>query len=303
MDQQIFNEVILLSTGLSTPLKKLSITRNHHELDMLGTLSDNNKAYHECSNESSITSSNNSDALSLVFGHGLGSSNPKLKSHLTDSWSNMIEETLLKMNTNQDTDVRINDIHSVSYTARGHGESHGWEETCESNPEQFKWKNLCHDMVAVAEYYTFPSFIAAGSSMGSATALYASMKYPTKVKAVIMIRPPTAWDKRIERRKYLLNSMKKVSAIDVLNNEKFSFVLKGAAFSDFPDPINEIEVYKNIICPVMILTIEGDEAHPVSTAVILNELISTSTLHISNNKEDAMKDWPTLIYDFLSKLS
>ena len=58
-----------------------------------------------------------------------------------------------------------------------------------------------------------------------------------------------------------------------LPGEKYHFVLQGAALADLPDIGREIEMYRKVRCPVLILTIEGDAAHPVSTAIALDNEI------------------------------
>ena len=126
----------------------------------------------------------------------------------------------------------------ITYTARGHGESSGWESTGYDDPAQFQWDRLGKDMVGVARYsgtlgHALPclfehshschfltdpllmecnhiltaifhlgltSFITAGSSQGSATALYAAMDVPDAVRAVIMVRPPNAWGRNPEKK-------------------------------------------------------------------------------------------------------
>jgi enterochelin esterase-like enzyme len=43
-------------------------------------------------------------------------------------------------------------------------------------------------------------FVAAGSSQGAATSLYAAMHNPRMVRAVIMIRPPKAWERNPKKK-------------------------------------------------------------------------------------------------------
>lgn len=99
----------------------------------------------------------------------------------------------------------------------------------------------------------------------------------------------------------IADSAKKVEA-SALPGEKYHFVLQGAAMSDLPPLDGSSEDYKKITCPVLLLTVEGDEAHPVSTAVALHSLLPTSSLHIAPDKESAVKDWPKIISKFLNKL-
>ena len=76
--------------------------------------------------------------------------------------------------------------------------------------------------------------------------------------------------------------------------------LKGTAYSDFP-PIGD-ESYSSVKQKVLILTVEGDTAHPVSTAQKLNNLLINSSLHIAISQEDAVRDWPSVIQAFLADL-
>ena len=100
--------------------------------------------------------------FNVIIGHGLGVSDPSKKSHLDDAWVDVISDGVLKTGRNASC---------LPYTARGHGLSHGWEDTAISNPNQFNWQNLSTDMIAIADYYQISSFVASGSSMGSGTTI------------------------------------------------------------------------------------------------------------------------------------
>ena len=118
----------------------------------------------------------------MICTHGLGSRDPSATNHTNDV---ALRDIII-------SGAKHSQMSYVSYTARGHGESTGWEDTAQSNPEQFQWKNLSNDMNAVSNYIGVKSYIAAGHSMGSATALYAALNHPTKIEGVILLRPPTA---------------------------------------------------------------------------------------------------------------
>ncbi len=234
----------------------------------------------------------------MIAGHGLGPKNPKNKSHLNDTWVALLSQTISTTITAGTTGC------CLSYTARGHGDSHGWEETADTNPDQFTWRALSADMLAVADYYQLPSFVAAGSSMGSATALFAAIQRPDRIQGVVMIRPPTAWGERLARRKFLLSSAAKCRESDSARGDKFHCVLAGVATSDLPDPTAEGvgNEYGAIRCPVLLLTIAGDESHPVSTAEALHRAIPQSTLHIAETDKAARTEWPEIISTFLRSL-
>lgn len=84
--------------------------------------------------------------------------------------------------------------------------------------------------------------------------------------------------------------------------EKYHLVLRGTSFSDLPD-INDLEIYHKIACPVLILSIIGDKTHPVTTAEALHAILPNSVLHIAEDRESAVKEFPLYIRDFLSSLS
>merc|ERR1712146_136753 len=150
-------------------------------------------------------------------------------------------------------------------------------------------------MGAVATDLGITSFISAGSSQGSATALFAVMYEPDKVKAVIMIRPPSAWNRKPEKK---LESAEKCR--EKHPHEMNYLCLKGTAYSDFPPKSDQS--YAAVKQKVLILTGEGDLAHPVSTANELNGLLPDSTLHVATTPENAVRDWPEIIQTFLASI-
>ena len=111
--------------------------------------------------------------FNILIGHGLGSDNPKEKTHLLDRWVALVGNGTIA--TKKNTTI-------ISYTARGHGSSHGWEESADTDPRQFTWQRLSSDMIALADYYELPTFVTSGSSMGSGghiiKYMYFSGNYP-----------------------------------------------------------------------------------------------------------------------------
>jgi pimeloyl-ACP methyl ester carboxylesterase len=146
----IEDRLVTISTGLTTPLR------------IHGNQSPNGREHWICNG----TTNNPLTVFTLlpfplsykaiIFGHGLGSRNPRNKTHLTDDWAATL----------RDAKLLVPDSTLITYTARGHGDSRGWETTAESNPAQFTWENLADDMVAIADSLQYDQFIAAGSSMG-----------------------------------------------------------------------------------------------------------------------------------------
>ena len=239
----------------------------------------------------------------LILGHGLGTNGPKKRDHSHDKWITMIWNNLKD-------EERIG---MIAYTARGHGKSTGWEYQHQDQQEQqeqqdnhsknrlitqFTWESLSNDMISVSNSLLIPSFIAGGQSMGSATALYTAIKYNNRVSALILVRPPTAWEERLARRDHLeevANQYQQQHPNDLHHN-----IFRGAAISDLP-PINS-SLYSLITCPVLILCHDGDLAHPISTGQILSTLLLNCQLIITETHEEALIQWPQIIKQFIYNL-
>jgi 3-oxoadipate enol-lactonase len=232
--------------------------------------------------------------FAVVLTHGLGARDPQQKDASNDEWIPLIAAEALST------------FHSIAmYTARGHGFSSGWEDTAESDPSQFTWDRLSSDMAEVVDIIGVEKVIVGGSSMGSATSLYYAMHHPERVLGVVMIRPPTAWAERFARRKTLLGSAEKCRKAHETDSElsaKSSYlVLQGTAYSDFPS-IEDTTLYTQVTCPVLILAVADDDAHPVSTAITLSTLLPHATLVIANDRKEALSIWPNLIHKFFEDL-
>lgn len=235
----------------------------------------------------SITNESN---VKLVLGHGLGVKNPKLTHHKADPWLNLALSAVGRL-----------DITCVLYTARGHGESIGWQDSAESNPSQFIWSKMCFDMKIIMDYIGPPAerTIIGGSSMGAATALYTAMN-TDKICGLILIRPPTAWETRLARRGVLIKQAQKL--LDANPDARYHYVIQASAMSDLPNPTDDMEMYKRIKCPVLIFAIDGDDAHPVSTATVLASAIGDNVqLFVAETNDQAKHVFPNLIVDFINR--
>ena len=228
----------------------------------------------------------------LVFGHGLGVKDPSKTYYGNDHWGAMISEVGLNLN-----------IPTLLYTARGHGDSHGWEETALSNPKQFQWENLADDMKDISIYVGYSNrIIASGYSMGSATSLFTAIKYPDFVKAVIMVKPPSSWIGREIQRNTLLTNATKLKNSEINTGNIYHSVLFGTAYSDLPSIDTDLNLYTSINCRVLILGTEDDISHPIEVAIKLNELLKYSELHIAATIEIANEIWPSIITKFINSL-
>lgn len=214
----------------------------------------------------------------------------------------------------------------VRYDARGHGKSQ-----LSKKPEDYHWENLGRDMVAIADALGAESFIAGGDSMGCATAIYAALLVPERVKALVLVIPPTAWETRAAQGKLwnrfaliglllggsgMANMMGK--NIDrmlpgwMIENEPEKFegvakgmaaqkraalwnIFRGAGSTNLP-PREELKPLEGI--PTQILAWTGDPTHPVSSAEELHRLIPGSELFIAQGYQE-FKTIPQRMQEFV----
>ena len=207
----------------------------------------------------------------------------------------------------------------VRYDARGHGESTGgFEERC------YRWSAMVDDMLRAAD----GPFVAGGIGMGVATALYAALRAPRRVAALVLVLPPAAWDGRaaatatyeadadlaemsgskrlaeaVRHRPLspvlaqLRSDAREVDArhLQAMDPKLLAPMLRAAAHSDLPRP----EEVRAVIVPTLVLAWEGDPDHPVSTARALADAMLQGDLRIARDVADA-KAWPTTVEEFLA---
>jgi pimeloyl-ACP methyl ester carboxylesterase len=218
-------------------------------------------------------------------------------------------------------------VRLVRYDARGHGKS-----PSSHDPKDYGWSNLGTDMLAIADAAQATQFIAGGASMGCATAICAALQAPSRIKALVLVIPPTIWETRAEQGKLyqrlaLLGSllggetMGKLASRDA-GNLKPSFLAKaepeklqeaargfgslkrrtiwnlfrGAAMTDLP-PRETLRALADI--PTLILGWIDDPSHPVSSAQELHRLLPRSELSIAQGYEE-FRTIPQRLRDFVS---
>lgn len=210
----------------------------------------------------------------------------------------------------------------IRYDARSHGRSGAG-----SAPEEHEWSALADDYLAVADDQEAQSFVAGGASMGCATVLYAALKAPERVHALVLAIPPTAWETRAAQAETYLKGVEFLEANGleayIAASKKLppqprwgaarrevrlrhlaqgdpaalALALRGAAQSNLP-PRDEVAT---IDAPALILAWDDDPGHPVSTAESLHELLGGSQLAVARSPEEVAA-WPARVGDFLSTL-
>jgi len=215
----------------------------------------------------------------------------------------------------------------IRYDARGHGETEP-----SYSPADYHWRNLAKDMTAVADSLGIEKFTAGGQSMGCATTLYAGLLAPRRVRGLVFVNPPTAWETRAAQGEFYRKMAKlggllggktlaKVSGRNIdrllpgwlleakgekgegvleglkpLKRKTLSNLFRGAAGTDFPSR----EEIKTLDLPALVLAWTGDPTHPIETAVELDKLLPQSTLVVAKGYSD-FERWPQLIREFVSR--
>jgi pimeloyl-ACP methyl ester carboxylesterase len=211
----------------------------------------------------------------------------------------------------------------VRYDARGHGDA-----DCQYEDRAYRWPTLVDDMLWAAG--AEGPFAAGGACMGAATALYAAVRAPKRVQALVVVTPPAAWDSRngqveeyasaaslVERRglpsfldswrsqpqpRILARELPKARDISLrhlaaMDEKALPAILRGMAASDLPSP----EELSSLVLPVLILAWDGDPWHPVSTAEALADLLILSEIQVAHDLGDVRR-WPELVREFLDSL-
>lgn len=179
----------------------------------------------------------------------------------------------------------------------------------------YRWDSMTDQLLEVVEAHRTESLIIGGTSMGTVTALHFAVKYPEKVKGLILVSPPPAWEKRLPvRAVYKKIASKAEKVVDFpeflkrlisLNQDppeffeqrhpgtrqrlmelRLSFdplyypqIYNGGAASDFPSR----EQIAKIQIPTLIATVKDDENHPIEIAQELNKLMTKSKLMVISN--------------------
>lgn len=210
----------------------------------------------------------------------------------------------------------------VRYDARGHGGSTGT-----TDPADYAYTALAEDQLALADALGLERFVSSGASLGTGTALHVAVRAPERVRALVLVIPPTAWEGRrdqggIYRASARLVAEEGVDALiaqaeaeplpaifepfaDLLKAgiraryEPFdpavlSALLAGVGGSDLPSR----EEVATITAPTLILAWEGDPIHPRSTADELAALIPGAELHVAPTLGEVV-GWRARIADFL----
>ena len=208
----------------------------------------------------------------------------------------------------------------LRYDARGHGESG-------STDDGYHWRDLAVDQLALADELGIGEYVAGGASMGCATALHAAVIAPERIRALVLVIPPTAWETRAAQagtyrtmadlveageHELLLQGAALRPPPDPLADEprwterfaellaaadpvRLARVFRGAATADLPTP----EEIAALDVPTLLLAWTGDPGHPASTAARLQELMPHAALALAATP-DGLASWTDRVARFLA---
>jgi len=211
----------------------------------------------------------------------------------------------------------------LRYDARGHGASGSTED-----PNDHSWRALAEDQLALADHLGFERYVAGGASMGCATALHAAVLAPERIRGLLLVIPPTAWETRAAQTGTYAVTADLVEAgdhgallagataspvpdpfrddprwkerfprlLETTDPVRLARIFRGAATADLPTP-TEIS---SISVPTLILAWTGDPGHPAGTAARLQELIRGSELALAATAA-GIASWTGRAVEFLDQ--
>ena len=244
--------------------------------------------------------------VDIVWGHGLG------QTRVLDAQSNLVDWSHVP--------ARV-----VRYDARGHGES-------ETTPDLggYTWEELAHDQLALATAVGIDRYISAGASMGCGTAVNVATIAPERLRGLVLVIPPTAWETRaavadqwtqlaaalrspggveaaIEASRlrpvpdpYLGDETRRAQTEAGMRSwdpDRLAHAWLGAAGANFPDR----DAVAAITTPTLILAWTGDPVHPTTTADELARLLPHAEVHTATTRAD-VETWTGLIGTFVAGL-
>jgi len=181
----------------------------------------------------------------------------------------------------------------------------------------YSWPALTNELFSVLNAQKYDKVFMGGMSMGAGTAIHAAVQFSERVKGLILVTPPPAWEMREKVKAVYLKVISKTNSkvvpellkrIIQLNQDppeyyeqnhpgirqqlleyRLSFepqyytqIYLGGANSDFPsrEQISQINV------PTLIIAQPDDPSHPLETAQELNNLIKGSESVVISDYED-----------------
>jgi len=192
----------------------------------------------------------------------------------------------------------------------------------------YSWESLTGELIGIADAKDLGPMILGGSSMGAAIAIHAAVKFPERVKALVLVTPPPAWEMRTDVKKTYQKIAGKTDSAKIpdflkrliaqnqeppdffvqmhpgtrkrlleyrmdFEPEYYTKIYSGGAVSDLP-PREQIAKIK---VPTIIIALPDDPNHPIEIAQHLQTLISGSELVIVSSYRN-FQDLQKKVLDF-----
>lgn len=196
----------------------------------------------------------------------------------------------------------------------------------------YSWGGMVQELNGIIDSPDMVKPILGGVSMGSGTALYTAIRHPEKVKALILVTPPPAWEVRVAvqalyekialkaRPDHLPDFLKRIiqrnqdppeffeqqfsGTRQKLLDLRMSFdpayyysIYHGGAISDFP----ERKELSKLKVPTLIVGDPNDPGHPIEVAQEMNSLIPDSELFLVSDY-NAYQNLQLKVSEFLNKV-
>lgn len=207
-----------------------------------------------------------------------------------------------------DSAVIARDREVLRYDARGHGLSSDLDQ-----PADGGWAALARDQIALIDHLGWQHVVIGGASMGTGTALHAALELGDRLRGLVLVIPPTAWETRATAPEYeqmavaverggtaVIESVtratppadpflddpdwveRRANVIAAVGARRLAASLRSAGTTDLPDP----DALATITAPTLILAWTGDSGHPVSTAERLDAVLPNSSLVVSSTRAE-----------------
>ena len=239
-----------------------------------------------------------------MWGHGLTSSRAEEDDGTIIDWPAVTRRTRV-----------------LRYDARGHGES-----GLTSEPVAYGWDRMALDQLELAATTGVGVYVAAGASLGAATALHAAVAAPERIVGLVLVIPPTGWETRAAQTDIYEQMARLVERAGVeplieaaaalptpdpfagrsewderrersmraADPTRLAAIFRGAATANLP-PRDLVEA---ITVPTLVLAWSGDPGHPVSSAEALVELMPHAQLSVAATWDD-LRGWTDRLLRFL----
>jgi pimeloyl-ACP methyl ester carboxylesterase len=193
----------------------------------------------------------------------------------------------------------------------------------------YSWDALTDELINVADSLHLNQMILGGTSMGAAISLHAAVRFPERVKALVLVTPPPAWENRngvkavyqkiasktnqgsipdFLRRMIQLNQdlpeffeqqnpetqQRLIECRLGFAPKYYSQIYLGGAASDLPARHLIAQIRK----PTLIVALPDDVNHPLEMAEELNSLIVNSEMVVVSNHDEYMNLQKT-VRDFI----